>query len=342
MQLKGRDAAAFLRKPRPGATGLLISGEDVMRVARARADVAAAIVGPEGEAEMRLTRIPAGDLRKDPAQLSDAMRAIGFFPGPRVVVVEDAGDGLAGVIGTALADWRPGDAQIIVTAGSLPARSALRKLFEAHPTAFAMVLHDEPPGPEEIAVLVQAAGLTRVSAEGRAELTDLARVLDPGDFRQTVEKLGLYMYGSTAEVTAADVVACAPLSHEADLDDLCSAVADGREDRIADLMRRLAAQGTAPVGICVALGRYMRQLHALAADPTGPAAAAARIRLPGGFRRRDAMVRQATALGSETLGRAIGQIVDTDLQLRSADTAPDRALVERLLIRLARLRRMRG
>lgn len=342
MQLKGRDAAAYLRKPDPKATGLLISGEDVMRVARARADVVAALVGPAGEAEMRLTRIPAGDLRKDPAQLSDAMRTIGFFPGPRVVVVEEATDGLAETIGAALADWRPGDAQVIVTAGGLPARSALRKLFEGHRTAFAIALHDDPPGPEEIAALLQAAGVSRVSAEARSELTELARSLDAGDFRQTVEKLGLYMFGSTAEVTAADVAACAPLSHEAELDDLCSAVADGREDRIADLLRRLAAQGTAPVGICIALGRYLRQLHAMAADPAGPAAAAARMRLPGGFRQRDAMVRQAGALGVETLGRAIGQTVDTDLQLRSASNAPDRALVERLLIRLARLRRQRG
>lgn len=342
MQIKGRDIAGYLRRPDPGATGLLICGEDAMRVARARADVARALTGPAGEAEMRLTRIAAGDLRKDSARLSDAMRAAGFFPGPRAVVVEEATDGLAEVIAAALADWRPGDAQVIVTAGNLTPRSPLRKLFEAHRTAFAITLYDDPPGPEEIAALLSAAGLARVSAEARAALADLARALDPGDFRQTVEKLGLYKHGDAAEVTAAEVALCAPASHEAALDSLCDAVLDRDEARIADLSRRIYAQGTGPVAVVIALGRQVRQLHQMATDPGGPAAAAQRMRIAGGFRRRDAMIRQAGAWRAEGLGRILGQVVETDLQLRSADTAPGRALVERLLLRICRMRQGPG
>ncbi|MBV6636346.1 MAG: DNA polymerase III subunit delta, partial [Mameliella sp.] len=87
MKLSPRDANAFFRKPDPGVAGLLIYGEDVMRVAMKRQEVVAAIVGPEGEAEMRLTRLVGGDLRRDPAQLLDAVKAQGFFPGPRAVLV---------------------------------------------------------------------------------------------------------------------------------------------------------------------------------------------------------------------------------------------------------------
>lgn len=334
MLLKGRDAQAFLRKPDPKAIGLLISGDDVMRVARARADVAKAITGPEGESEMRLTRIPAADLRKDPAQLSDATRAVGFFPGPRCVVVEDATDGLAEVISSALKGWQQGDAQVVVTAGNLTPKSALRKLFEGHPQAFAITLYDEPPGPDEIARLVGEAGL-RLTSEAKQDLGDLARSLDPGDFRQTVEKLGLYMFGTDSEATAADIAAVAPGSHEADVDSLCEAVMDRNEGKLADLMRRLAAQGTGPVAIVIALNRYVRQLHQMAVDPAG----AKYLRVAGGFRRKDAMIRQASQWGAALLGDALGQIVDTDLQLRSADSAPQAALVERLLLRLTRMRR---
>jgi glycerol-3-phosphate dehydrogenase len=39
-----------------------------------------------------------------------------------------------------------------------------------------------------------------------ADLTALAGALDPGDFRQTVEKLALYKHGDAAPVTPADVV----------------------------------------------------------------------------------------------------------------------------------------
>lgn len=338
MQLKGRDIPAFLRRPDPKAAGLLICGEDAMRVARARADVSRAITGPAGEAEMRLTRIAAAELRKDPARLSDALRATGFFPGPRAVVLEDATDGLAEVVGAVLADWQAGDAQLVVTAGNLTPRSALRKLFESHRSAVAITLYDEPPGPEEIAALLAAAGLTRLSPEARAALADLARSLDPGDFRQTVEKLGLYKHGDAAEVTAAEVDLCAPASHEAALDSLCDAVMDRDEARIADLSRRLYAQGTGPVAVVIALGRQVRQLHQMATDAGGAATAAQRMRIAGGFRRRDAMIRQASAWRAEGLGRVLGEVVNTDLQLRSADTAPDRALVERLMLRICRMR----
>ena len=122
MKLSARDASSYFAKPDPDKAGLLIYGEDAMRVALKRQQVIAALVGPEGEAEMRLTRIPAGDLRKDPAQLIDAIKAQGFFPGPRVAFVEGATDqAAADAVKNAMEDWAPGDAQIIVTAGMLKA-----------------------------------------------------------------------------------------------------------------------------------------------------------------------------------------------------------------------------
>ena len=94
MKLSPRDAPRFFAKPETGRAGVLIFGADAMRVALKRQELIANLVGPEGEAEMRLTRIPASDLRKDPALLADAIKAQGFFPGPRVAFVEDAADGL--------------------------------------------------------------------------------------------------------------------------------------------------------------------------------------------------------------------------------------------------------
>jgi DNA polymerase III subunit delta len=40
-----------------------------------------------------------GDLRKDGSLLLDAIKAVGFFPGPRVAFVEEATDGLAETVG---------------------------------------------------------------------------------------------------------------------------------------------------------------------------------------------------------------------------------------------------
>ena len=79
-----------------------------MRVALKRQELIANIVGPEGEAEMRLTRMPGADLRSDPAQLLDAVKAVGFFPGPRAVLVEEAADAATKALGPALTDLATG------------------------------------------------------------------------------------------------------------------------------------------------------------------------------------------------------------------------------------------
>ncbi len=336
MKLSGQDAKRFFARPDPKRAGLLIFGADAMRVALKRQQVIAALIGPQGEEEMRLTRINASDLRNDPAALSDAIKAQGFFPGPRVAFVEDATDQLADTIRTALADWREGDAQVIVTARQLTARSALRKLFEGHPDAYAAGIYDDPPGREEIEAELSRAGLT-VERDAMADLTALSRALDPGDFRQTLEKLALYKFADGSPVTGADIAACAPSSTEADLDDVLAAVADSRTDEIGPIIQKLESQGVQPVSLCIGATRHFRILHAAASDPGGPGSGIARVRPPVFGPRREMMARQARKWGVNRLEQALSILIDTDLQLRSTSRAPAMALMERALIRLAML-----
>ena len=337
MILKGAEAARYCAKPDPARPGLLIFGADAMRVALKRQEAIAALVGPAGEAEMRLTRMSGGDLRRDGSLLLDAIKAVGFFPGPRVAFVEEATDGLAAVIGVALKEWRPGDAVIVVTAGGLTGKSALKGLFEKHPAAVCIGLYDEPPGREEIEAALKAAGLVDIDREAMNDLNMLARALDPGDFRQTLEKIALYKYGDASPLTPADVAAMAPATIEAEVDDLIDAVAEGRAQVIGPLFRRLEGQGTLPVTICIAALQHFRILHAAATDPGGPGAGIQKARV--NFKQKDAMGRQAGQWGVRTLEAAVSLLLETDLTLRSASKAPGMALMERALIRLAMMRR---
>lgn len=340
MILRGAEATRYFAKPDPAKTGLLIFGADTMRVALKRQEVIAALIGPQGESEMRLTRIPAADLRKDAALLVDAIKSQGFFPGPRVAFVEDATDTLTATITAALMDWRAGDAQIIVTAGNLTGKSTLKTLFEKHPSAFCAGLYDDPPTREEIEAAFAKAGLTNIDREAMTDLTALARALDPGDFRQTLDKIALYKFGDASPLTPAEVAALAPATIEAEVDDLITAVADGRVTDLAPLLRRLEAQGTQPVALCIAAMRHFRALYAAVTDPGGVAAGIAKARgIP--FKARDAMQRQASNWGSRNLQDAITVLVETDLTLRSASRAPSLALMERALIRLAMLAQRR-
>ncbi len=336
MKLSTRDASGYFAKPDTTRTGLLIYGADPMRVALKRQQVIAALVGPHGESEMRLTRMQGAELRKEPARLLDAIKATGFFPGPRVAFVEEATDANASTaVKAALEDWAAGDAQIIVTAGSLNARSALRKAFEGHGNAYAVGIYDDPPNRGEIEDMLRRAGVLDVAADGMDALNALSRTLDPGDFAQTIEKVALYKLGDTAPVTASDVEANAPTSTEAEVDDLLHIVAEGRANELGPMLRRLQAQGVSAVALCIQANRHFRTLHTAAADPGGVSAGISRVRPPVFGPRRDRMQRQAQRLGVHKLEYALSEITDTDLLLRSAGaTAPAMALLERTLVRV--------
>ena len=330
MKLSGAQANGYFSKPDTNKTGLLIYGGDAMRVAIKRQEVIAALLGPAGEEEMRLTRIPASDLRKDKAMLMDAVKAIGFFPGTRAAFVEDANENVAPMILAALEDWEQGDAQIIVTAGALKPTSKIRKAFEAHSNAFAVGIYDNPPTREEIEKTLRDAGLTAPTGDVMGVLTNLAQALDPGDFRQTVGKITLYKLNDTTPLCADDIAACAPTSTEADIDDTLMVVGDARAEQIGPVLRKLQAQGVNAVTLCIGAMRHFRSLHRVACDTTG------RPNVWGP--NKDRIISQARQWGPARLETALTVLTDTDLKLRSAgQNAPAMALVERAFIRLAML-----
>ncbi|MBI1171538.1 DNA polymerase III subunit delta [bacterium] len=334
MKLAGAEARRYLARPDPAKAALVIFGEDAMRVTMKRAEAVLALAGPGADEEMRLTRIPAADLRKDAAALQDAVKARGFFPGARVVVVEDATDGLSATLQAAFDDWRPGDANIVVTAGNLTGKSSLKTLAEKHPAVICIGLYDDPPTREEIEAELKRAGLAQVPGDAMAELMTLSRSLDPGDFRQTLEKISLYKFQDAAPLTPSEIAALTPATMETEAEDLLDAVAEQRMGDIGPVLRRLEGQGMLPVTLCIAALRHFTTLHLMSTDPDGPASGFARAR--GFFKRRDRMLKQASNWSTRQIEKALALLVETDLTLRSSSRAPLMAVMERTLIRIAR------
>jgi DNA polymerase-3 subunit delta len=291
---------------------------------------------------MRLTRLSAAELRSDGALLFDAVKAVGFFPGPRAVQVDQATDGLSAVLEATLSDWQKGDAQIIVTAGVLAKRSSLRKLFEGSKTAYVAAVYADPPGRAEIEDLLKSVGLGNVDRAAMVDLETLARTLSAGDFRQTIDKLGLYKRGDAAPVSPQDLEAVAPLSREAELDDILHATAEAASGSIGPILSRLKAQGVAPVTLCIAALRHFRALHAAASHPGGAEAGLSAQRPPVFGPRRERLKRQVSRWGRPQLESAISMLVETDMALRSSTSAPQMAMMERTLIRLAMMQNRGG
>jgi len=341
MKLGGRELARLIARPEPDRAGILFYGTDPMRIALKRQDFLKALLGPQAEAEMRLTRLSVSDIRSDSARVLDEMKARGFFPGARAVFADDVTEAVAAPILSALADWQPGDAVLVVTAGGLRPTSKLRKAFETHRSAYAAPVYDDPMDRAEMEDALRKAGLNQISREAMSDLQALGQVLDPGDMRQTIEKVALYKHGDPTPLSAEELALLVPMTIEAAQDDLIHTVAEGQVARIGPLMTRLSGQGVAPVTLCIAATRHFRQLYAACADPKGPAAGIGGLRPPVFWKNRDRMIRQAQNWGGDKLAQALRILTETDLILRSSQMAPDHALIERAFIRLSRLSQRR-
>lgn len=339
MKLSGREAVSFFAKPDQNSAGILIFGADAMRVSLKRQQLIATLAGENVEQDMRLTRLSGADLRKDGALLADALKARGFFPGKRVVFLDGVGDWATKVVQSALSDWRDGDATLVVTAGILAARSSLRKYFEMDKRLHAAAIYTDPPSPDEIAATLAKAGISNASKDAMADLTALSRSLDPGDFSQTVEKLGIYMLSAEGGPGPADIAAVAPTTTDTELDDAINIVAEARFAEVGPIMQRLSGQGIAPVSVCIGAARHFRTLYKAASHPNGLEAGLTANRPPVFGPRRDRMVRQARALGPRKIENMLEILTDTDLKLRSSLPIPARAVLERALIRMAMLAR---
>jgi DNA polymerase-3 subunit delta len=296
-----------------------------MRVALARQGLVAALAGPAAEEEMRLTRLSGAELRQDPAAVLDGLKAVGFFPGPRVVLVDTVLEVQAAPVLRALDAWSPGDAALVVTAGNLKKTSKLRKTFEAHPKTAAIGFYDDPPTREDVDANLAAEGLT-LTPEARRDVDALAVALDPGEFRQTLAKIALYAGDAPADATA--VALMSPATVDADTDDVVLAAARGNAAAIGPLMRRLAGQGVNPVTIVITSTRLFRQVHGIATGADRPYG-------PHGGALSDA----ARAWGATRVEAALSLLMETDLTLRSSSRAPAMAVMERALIRLAMMAR---
>src|SRR6516164_5443397 len=151
MRLAPSRIAAFLQRPDPVIRAVLLYGPDEGLV-RERAAAVARSVCPDLKDPFRVAELTASVLAADPARLADEAAQLSLTGGRRVVRVGGAGDALAKLFADFLKS-SPGEAFVIVEAGELPARAALRRVFEDAPHAIAIGCY--PDTPRDLAALVR-------------------------------------------------------------------------------------------------------------------------------------------------------------------------------------------
>ena len=262
MKLPPSRIAGFLQRPDPAIRAILLYGPDEGLV-RERAEAAARSVCPDLKDPFRVADLAAAVLAADPARLADEAAQLSLTGGRRVVRVRNAGDALAKLFAGFLENT-PGEASVVVEAGELPSRSALRRAFEAARSAVAIGCY--PDTPRELAVVIrETLAAHRVTASrdaGQFLVEHLGgdRLLT----RSELEKLALYT-GEGGRVELQDARLSISDTAALELDDAIMAAAEGDAARAERVLGRVFQQGESPVSVIRALLRHLQRLHMFAA-----------------------------------------------------------------------------
>jgi DNA polymerase III subunit delta len=264
-KLTGAGLERELAADRPGFRAYLLYGPDV-GLARERADLLTRRVVADPSDPFNVALYVEKDVLEDPVALADELAARSLLGGRRVVRVREAGDKLGG----ALKDRLPAhddDALLVVEAGDLASRSALRKLFEESPGAAAIGCYpDEGPA---LARLIDGA-LAEAGLSASPDARSLLAQMLGADRRATRSELGKlvdYM-GSGGLVDVEDVLAVIADDGSQAVDALAYAALAGEAVEALDICRRLEAEGTAAVALLRSLARIVTRAM-IAADRVG-------------------------------------------------------------------------
>ena len=331
MKLAARQVERFLQDPDPAVRAVLLYGPDAGLRRERSAGLLAKIVADPND-PFCVSEIGAGQLKDDPTRLADEAAALTFGGGRRFVRVRDASDKITPVLKDFLAD-SPGEAFVVVEADDLPARSTLRKLFEADKAAAAVACyHDDARSLDGVvrAFFAEAGiGVARDAAAFLASQLGGDRELT----RRELEKVLLFV-GGRGEVTLADAEACVGDSALLSLDDVALATAAGNLAALERSLGRSLSEGNAPVSVLRAVARHFQRVHAVA-GAGGPAEEAMRrLRPPVFWKNEAAFKAQAEAWRPGSLARAMDRLMEAEAACKRSG-APAELLAARALLEIA-------
>lgn len=324
---------------KPAASAVLIYGPDEGLV-RERSEMLARKIVPDLSDPFLVTSVSDAEVKAEPSVLADAIGSLSLMGGERVVRLRPGTDGVIKHVEAALADLQPADKTdvwLIIEAGDLTPRSALRKLFESSKTHVALPCYVEEGAALEdlIRGVVKSEGCT-LSPDA---LPILAERLggDRGLVRREIEKLCLYA-GTGAEITADDVRTIVTGSDEAKLDGLIDAITSGDMRKADKELQKALMVGTPAPRIIFMLTSKLKTLHMLAGltEQSGNVSDAIRaLRPPVRWPHDKALARQAGLWPKAAAERALTLLERADADCKTTGL-PTEAICGRVVLSLTR------
>lgn len=328
----------FVANPGSAVRVVLVYGPDAGLV-RERSDALMRSAVPDLADPFRVAELGGDAVARDPALLADEAAAIALTGGRRAVRLRDAGDGHADAVKSMLAG-PAGDSLVVLQAGELSPRSALRKLIEDAEAGAAVPCYaDEIRDLDRVIRETLAADGLTVSPDASAYLTaNLGS--DRGVTRSELQKLALYAQGR-GEVALADAVAVVGDSAALSLDDLCFAAADGDMTAADRALERSLQEGQSEVAILRAVSRHLMRLQMTVSRVDrgeAPDRAVKALRPPVFFKREPQFRRQVESWTGVRVAQALDLALQAELGCKSTGM-PAAAVCGRTLLQIAALAR---
>jgi DNA polymerase-3 subunit delta len=337
MKVAPRDQTRFLQSADPSVAAVLFYGPDQGLVRERALDLVARVAGDAAD-PFRVAELSAAQMKDDPTRLADEAAALSLSGGRRVLRLREVADGHADALGDLLAGPPPASF-LVLEAGDLAPRSALRRVFEsaANAAAIACFLDDD----EALGRVIGEALKSRGLGIGQEALAYLIAHLggDRGVTRQELEKLALYVGPGAKQVSIEDVEAVIGDSSALSLDDLVFALGDGDRAAIDRGYARALIEGNDEIGILRAAARHIMRLHQVA-TAANPRAAIKTLRPPVFFKLEPRFLAQLRLWSAERLGEALARLNRAEIDIKTG-AQPKAAVAERALLEIGGLARGR-
>jgi len=342
MKLTGSRADKFIASPDMSVLGALIFGPDRGFVQERSKALCAKYVSDPSDA-FNVTVMTADDLASDTARLADEMAAMSLLGDARLIRLrldhEKQGAAISKMIKQFDSHPERCAAKLVIEAGDMTPRSAIRKAFEAAGNFAAIPCY--AVNVRDLGSLIKDS-LREIGEHGITIDADALQAWAPlleGDralAKNEIEKMALYKgYGAEpdARVSLTDVTALAAGGQAGDIDEIIYAACSGRLSESDDAFRRAMSGKMHAAVILRSLQRHLTRLHqATAAMQSGQSASDAMrsLRPPVFAMRQRDFEGQLRRWSIAALDKVLAESIETEKRVKSAG-APVEALTGRLL-----------
>ena len=306
--LKAHEVERFVKRPDLEAGVILIYGPDAGLVRETGQRLVRAYAGNDATG-MGLVTLDGADLDADPGQLLVEAQTSSLFGEKRVVRVRNASKSLAVPLAELADD--PSGAAIILEAGNLPPRDALRALVEGTRNGRALPCYADSD--ETILRLINET----FAAAGIRTDPDVASTLretlgnDREVTRRELEKLSLYAADSKV-LTRDDVLVLCADNAALVLDEVADAVGTGHADRLDAALNRALGAAVNPQQLLSSLTSHFTQLRrwrTLVDAGTSPRDVLEGARPKPHFSRKAALEQQLRLWSDAALAQALDRLL---------------------------------